>query len=129
MSPSQRQVVITLIEKQDKNRTNVDAKIASEVIATRIVKVLPEVIHSDQTWYVWGRHMGEAAIFSSGYNELHENLWYCWIANFYRFWESFRQSGVEVYVQMLEFFGSGSSVTKWIETFLQNNEWWIQTLS
>ena len=58
MSPSQRQAVITLIEKQDKDRTflenwrpisltNVDAKIASKVIATRIVKVLPEIIHSN----------------------------------------------------------------------------------
>ena len=62
MSPSQRQAVITLIEKQDKDRTylenwrpisltNVDAKIASKVIATRIVKVLPEIIHSNQTTF------------------------------------------------------------------------------
>ena len=63
MSPSQRQAVITLIEKQDKDRkflenwrpislTNVGAKIASKVVATRIVKVLPEIIHSNQTGYV-----------------------------------------------------------------------------
>jgi len=66
MCPSQRQAVITLIKKQDKDRTylenwrpisltNVDAKIASKVIATRIVKVLPE------TGYVSGRSMGEDA--------------------------------------------------------------------
>ena len=72
MSPSQRQAVITLIEKQDKDRTylekwrpisltNVDAKIASKVIATRIVKVLSEIIHSNQTGYVSGRCIGEAA--------------------------------------------------------------------
>ena len=63
--------MITLIEKQDKDRTylenwrpisltNVDAKIASKVIATRIVKVLPEIIHSSQTGYVSGRYIGEA---------------------------------------------------------------------
>lgn len=72
MSPSQRQAVITLTEKQDKDRTflenwrpisltNADAKIASKVIATRIVKVLPEIIHSNQTGYVSGRYIGEAA--------------------------------------------------------------------
>ena len=71
-SPSQRQAVITLIEKQDKDRTilenwrpisltNVDAKIASKVIATRIVKVLPEIIHSSQTGYVSDRYIGVAA--------------------------------------------------------------------
>ena len=71
MSPSQRQVVITLIEKQDKDRTylenwrpislnNIDAKIASKVIATRIVKVLPDIIPSNQTGYVSGRYIGEA---------------------------------------------------------------------
>ena len=41
--------------------TNVDAKIASKVIATRIVKVLPEMIHSNQTGYVSGRFIEEAA--------------------------------------------------------------------
>ena len=41
--------------------TKVDAKIASKVIATRIVKVLPEIIHSNQTGYVSGRYIGEAA--------------------------------------------------------------------
>lgn len=72
MSPSQRQAIITLIEKQDKDRTclenwqpisltNVDAKIASKAIATGIVKVLPEIIHSNQTGYVSGRYIGEAA--------------------------------------------------------------------
>ena len=72
MSPFQRQAVITLIEKRDKDRTylenwrpisltNVDAKIASKVKATRIVKFLPEIIHSNQTGYVSGRYIGEAA--------------------------------------------------------------------
>ena len=39
--------------------TNVDAKIASKVIATRIV--LPEIIHSNKTGYVLGRYLEETA--------------------------------------------------------------------
>ena len=39
---------------------NVDAKIASKVIATRVMKVLPEIIHCNQTGYVKGRFIGEA---------------------------------------------------------------------
>ena len=41
--------------------TNFDAKIARKVIATRIVKVLPEIIHSNQTGHVSGCYIGEAA--------------------------------------------------------------------
>ena len=40
---------------------NVDAKIASKVIAIRVIKVLPEIIHCNQTGYVKGRFIGEAA--------------------------------------------------------------------
>ena len=38
-----------------------DAKIASKVIAARIIKVLPEIIHANQSGYVKGRFIGEAA--------------------------------------------------------------------
>ena len=72
MSTSQKQAVITLIEKKGKDRNylenwrpisliNVDAKIASKIIATRIVKVLSEIIHPNQLGYVKGRFIGEAA--------------------------------------------------------------------
>ena len=87
MSPSQRQAVITFIEKQDMDRTyldnwrpisltNVDAKITSKVIATRIVEVLPEIIEfSQQLNWVHFRslHMGGRKI-NSGQNRLHEKL-------------------------------------------------------
>ena len=72
MSPSQKQAIITLIEKKGKDRnylenwrpislTNVDAKISSKVIAARIIPVLPTIINSTQTGYVKGRFIGEAA--------------------------------------------------------------------
>ena len=57
MSPSQKQAIITLVEKKGKDRSylenwrpisliNVDAKIAIKVIAKRIIKVIPEIIYS-----------------------------------------------------------------------------------
>ena len=74
MPSSQRKAVITLIEKQGKDRIlienwrpisviNVDAKIISKVIAARIKKVLkkclPSIIHHNQTGYVNDRFIGE----------------------------------------------------------------------
>ena len=70
MSCSQRKAVITLIEKQGKDRTlienwrpisliNVDAKIISKVIAVRVKNVLPSIIHHNQTGYVKDRYIGE----------------------------------------------------------------------
>ena len=63
MLNSRKQAVRTLIGKKDKDRTflenwrpisliNVDSKIASKVITMRIIKVLPEIIHCNQTGYV-----------------------------------------------------------------------------
>ena len=70
MSNSQKQAVITLIEKKGKDRCfrenwrpisllNVDAKILSKVIATRIKKVLSDIIHNNQSGYVSDRYIGE----------------------------------------------------------------------
>jgi len=70
MSSSQRKAVITLIEKQGKDRTlienwrpisliNVDAKIISNVIAVRVKNVLPNIIHHNQTGYVKDCYIGE----------------------------------------------------------------------
>ena len=71
LSTSQRQAVIILIitEKKDKDKRmvknwrpisliNVDAKIASKVLALRIQKA--SIINYDQTAYVRGRYIGES---------------------------------------------------------------------
>ena len=63
LSLSQRRGVITLIPKEDANLKdlsnwrpitllNVDYKIASKAIATRIEKILPLLINCDQTGFV-----------------------------------------------------------------------------
>ena len=70
MSPSQQQAVITLIEKKDQDRCdlknwrpisllNVDAKLASKVIAERMKRLLPGLIHHNQSGYIPGRNISE----------------------------------------------------------------------
>ena len=72
MSNSQRQAIITLIDKKGRDRTyldnwrpislvNVDSKIASKVIANRIKEVLPDIIHHNQSGFVKNRFIGETA--------------------------------------------------------------------
>ena len=71
LSVSQCQAIITLIEKKDKDKRviknwrpisliNVDAKIASKVIAARMKNVLSNIVKYDQTTYVKGRYIGES---------------------------------------------------------------------
>ena len=68
MSSSQRQSVITLIDKKDQDRCdlknwmpisllNIDAKIASKVIAERIKRLLPGLINHNQSGYIPGRNI------------------------------------------------------------------------
>ena len=69
-SVSQKRGTITLIPKGDENLTelknwrpisllNIDYKILSKVLARRMEKVLPKLVHSDQTGFVNGRFIGQ----------------------------------------------------------------------
>ena len=69
---SQRRGTITLTPKGDENLTelknwrpisllNIDYKISRlyKVLARRMEKVLPKLVHSDQTGFVSGRYIGQ----------------------------------------------------------------------
>ena len=70
LSISQKQGIITLIPKTDKDLSylknwrpitllTVDYKILSSVLATRLKHTLNDLIHEDQTGFIKGRHMSE----------------------------------------------------------------------
>ena len=71
LSSSQKQAVITLIETKDRDKRlvknwrptsliNVNCKIASKALASRLKKVRPQITHYDQTAYVRGRDTGKS---------------------------------------------------------------------
>ena len=126
MSYSQRQGVITLIEKTGKDRThlknwrlisltNVDTKIASKVIATRITKILPEIIHSNQTGYVSGRSIGEAARSILDVMENTKTFDIPGILLFIDFESTFDSLEWNFLFKCLEVFGFGHSLVRWVE--------------
>ena len=71
LSTSQRQAVIKIIEKKDKDKRfiknwrpisllNVDYKIISKALASRLKNVLPNLISPQQTEYVENRFIDES---------------------------------------------------------------------
>ena len=94
MSNSQKQAVITLIEKKDIDRTflenwrpisliNVDSKIASKVITMRIIKVLPEIIRCNQNWLCTKQVHRRSSQINYRYNGSHKKYKYGWNAAIY----------------------------------------------
>ncbi len=70
LSVEQRRGMITLIPKKDKDTRylknwrpisllNTDYKILTKLLAARMKKVLPDIIHTDQVGYVEGRYIGQ----------------------------------------------------------------------
>lgn len=70
MSNDQRNGVITLVPKMDKDRTNLinwrpisllnfDYRIVPKVLANRVIGILPKLIDSDQTGYIKNMFIGE----------------------------------------------------------------------
>ena len=71
LSASQRQAVIKLLGKKGKDKRyiknwrpisllNIDTKILTKTIASKLKKVLPKIIKPDQTAYVENRFIGES---------------------------------------------------------------------
>ena len=81
LSTSQRQAIIKLIEKKDRDKRfiknwrpisllNVDSKIISKALSEKLKEVLPDLISSQQTAYVKNRHIGESGRLISNITEI-----------------------------------------------------------
>ena len=99
---------------------NVDAKIGSKVIATRLQKVLPEIIHFNQNAYVKGRTIFDAVrtiddIMGSTERNQMEGLLVS--IGFHKAFDSINHSFM---CKALSVFNFGPSLIRWIQIFYKN---------
>ena len=131
LSNSQKEAIITLIEKKDKDNPdlsnwrpisliNVDVKIGSKAIAKRLENALPNIIHYNQCAYVKGRTIFDAVRtiedvveFSERYNL--EGRMICM-----DFRKAFDTVSRDFLFRTLTSFGFGPSFLQWIYTFYNN---------
>ena len=131
MSSSQKQAVITLIEKKDQDRCdlknwrpisllNVDAKIASKAIAERMKRPLPNLIHENQSGYVPGRHINEniRSILDILDYKKAKNLQ--GLLLFIDFEKAFDSLEWDFLIKCLKLFNFGPDFIRWVNIFYSN---------
>ena len=131
MSCSQKQAVIALLVKSGKDLAllenwrpislvNVNTKIMSKVIAARSKKVLPSVIHYNQTGYVKDRFVGEAIrpMFDIMDFTAKENIQDLLL--FVDFQKAFDSVEWEFLIESLKKFNFGRDFLQWVKTFYNN---------
>ena len=133
LSSSQKQAVIILIKKEGKDPLliknyrpisllNVDYKILTKVLSTRIKKVLHEIINVDQVGYLKGRNIGEAIrliddmIFHTTQNSIPG---YILTIEFEKAFDSVSHLFLQ---KVLLSFGFGPSFCKWVKTLCNNTK-------
>ena len=128
LSSSQKQAVITLIEKKDldlKNwrpisLLNVDAKIASKVFAERMKRLLPGLIHHNQTGYIPGRNIGEtirSILDIMSFTQAKNLPGLLLFIDFEKAFDSLEWHFLE---KCLELFNFGPDLIRWVNTFYKN---------
>ena len=129
LSNSQKQAIIRLIEKPVKDirfvknwrpisLINVDAKVLSKALVNRIIKVLPKIIHGDQSAFAKGRFIGEPIRLVS------DILYYTKENNLQGilFESAFDSLDQTFMLSVLKKFGFGSSFIKWVKVMYTGME-------
>ena len=133
MSVSQKQAVITLIEKKGKDRSslenwrpisllNVDTKIVTKVLAARIKEVLPSITDHNQTGYIKDCFIGETirSIFDIMDFTLDENT--SGLMIFIDFHKALDSLEWGFLYKCLEAFNFGEDFMRWVKTICKNIE-------
>ena len=133
LSISQRKGIITLVPKEDGSLLdlsnwrpitllNIDLKVASKAVAKRIEPTLPNLIHSDQTGFVKGRHIRE------NIRPISDVMEYTSIQNLpgiltsLDFRKAFDSIEWPFMMKTLDYFNFGNDIKHWIKIFYTNTE-------
>ena len=130
LTTSQKQAIITLIDKK-KDRSllknwrpisllNVDYKILTKIFSKRLVEILPNIIHSDQTGYIKNRFIGQniRTIIDTLYYTKEENIPGILIAiDFQKAFDSLEWPFIQA---VLKKFNFGENFRKWVSLFYKN---------
>ena len=133
LSNSQRQAVIKLIEKKERDKRfiknwrpisllSVDYKIIATALATRLKETQPKLIYFQQTAYVKNRFIGEGGRLISDILEMIESLnlkGYIVTINIEKVFDSLSHSFL---LACLKKYGYGNDFIKWVEMLLECQE-------
>ena len=133
LSHSQKEAVIKLIEKKDRDKKliknwrpisllNINTKLISEVLAERLKNVLPFLISSDQTGYVKGRFISEGGRLISDVLEICDKLQIKGFLMTVDIEKAFDSISHCLLIKVLEKYCFEKDFIKWIKILLQNQE-------
>ena len=131
LSNSQKQAIITLIEKKGKDRRqisnwrpisliNLDTKIGSKAIARRLQKVIPDIVHYNQNAYVKGKSIFDAVRAIDDILEFTEREKIQSLMVAIDFKKAFDSINRNFMLETLSAFNFGPTFMRWIRTFYQN---------
>ena len=131
LSISQKQAVISLLEKKGKDKRmiknwrpisliNVDTKIASRALAKRLEYILLDLIHHNQNAYVKGRSIFDAVRTIEDVIEYTKQMKQSGILVTIDFEKAFDTLDQGFLLKVLQHFNFGPSFIQWIKTFYTN---------
>ena len=133
LSNSQKQAVIRLIEKKDKDKRhiqnwrplsllNTDGKILSKALAPLLKKALPFPISANQSAYVGGRFISESGRLVFNLLEISDTLKLDGLLATIDIQKAFDSVDHAFIVSTLERYGFGNRFVRWVKGLLKNKE-------